>query len=308
MPDRKVVLVTRRSRLDELIARFQTIEQAKFYIEHLGADFTDYERERTTYLAARASVEQSVLRHCRVQVLDRSFLPNYLFAPDDIVIALGQDGLVANTMKYLQGQPLIGVNPDLKRYDGILLPFSPADISKLIGEVLAGARRRQGVTMAKAALSDGQSLYAVNDFFIGPKSHTSAHYEIAADGRKEIQSSSGIIVSTGLGSTAWMKSVLTGARAIAHSLGVEIPPASQDRVPWDAPYLNFAVREPFPSVATQATLVCGRLSAESPLKLLSLMAEKGVIFSDGMEADFLEFNSGMTATVGVADKQGYLVI
>ena len=35
---------------------------------------------------------------------------------EDIVVVVGQDGLVANTLKYLQGQPVIAVNPD--RSDG----------------------------------------------------------------------------------------------------------------------------------------------------------------------------------------------
>jgi len=38
------------------------------------------------------------------------------------------------------------------------------------------------------------------------------------------------------------------------------------------------------------------------------MPENGVIFSDGMESDFLNFNSGMDATVTLADKKGRLVV
>lgn len=37
------------------------------------------------------------------------------------------------------------------------------------------------------------------------------------------------------------------------------------------------------------------------------MPDYGVIFSDGFEQDFLEFNSGMGAEVGVADRKGQLV-
>ncbi len=306
--DRKVVLVTRHTRLEDLIARFQTSDQAKFYVEHLGADFSDYEREHATYLAARTAVEQALLRRCRVHSLDRAYLPSYLFAADDIVVALGQDGLVANTMKYLSGQPLLGVNPDAKRFDGILLPFQPRDLDKLLTDVLLDRRPRKSVTMAKASLSDGQVLYAVNDLFIGPKSHTSARYEIEINGATEVQSSSGLIVSTGLGSTAWMKSVVTGSIAIAQSLGVDVSTAKYSRMPWDAPYLSFAVREPFPSIATQVALTCGRADRAKPLTVRSLMPENGVIFSDGIESDFLAFNSGIAATIAVADRQGQLIV
>lgn len=311
MLDRKVIVVTRKTRLEELILRFNSLAQARFYIEHLGADFADYQREFDAYAAARAAVLQAVAAFPRRQVMDRQFLPNYLFGSDDIVVALGQDGLVANTMKYLDGQPLVGVNPERSRYDGLLLPFAPADLGKVLADIVADRRPARSVTMAKATLSDGQALYAVNDFFIGPRSHTSARYEIAMGERREKQSSSGLIVSTGLGSTAWMKSVVTGASAIAAGLGGQAgqPEAAADYrpLPWDAEQLIFAVREPFPSIASQAGLVFGTIEAGRELRLRSLMPEEGVIFSDGIEADYLRFTSGIEASVGLAEKRGALI-
>jgi NAD kinase len=305
--DRKVILVTRKTRLEELVNRHLTVAQAKFYVEHLGADFGDYETEQNTYLAARRTVLAALERQCLVQAIDRSFLPSFLFGPDDIVLALGQDGLVANTMKYLTGQALIGVNPDPRRFDGVLLPFGPNDVTSILPDVLARRRAVKPVTMAMASLSDGQQLYAVNDLFVGPKTHTSARYEIALGQLKETQSSSGIIISTGLGSTAWMRSVLTGAAMIVQAQSEDSKPEAFKALPWDAPFLRFAVREPFPSVATQAHLVFGQADKRSPLIVRSLMAENGVIFSDGVESDFLEFTSGVTASISVADRVGQLV-
>lgn len=305
--ERKVVLVTRATRLQELVAKFNTVSQAKFYLEHLGADFSDYEREHMSYIATKQQVETTLKRFCRVHVMDRSFLPSYLFAADDIVVALGQDGVVANTLKYLSGQPLLGVNPDPHRFDGVLLPFELRDLAKVFDDVLAERRPCKEVTMAKATLSDGQVLYAVNDLFIGPKSHTSARYEIGLLGSKEVQSSSGIIVSTGLGSTAWFKSIVAGSCAVARAMGAECSLEDYRPIPWDAAYLQFAVREPFPSVCTQANLVCGRIDDHAPLEVRSLMPEHGIIFSDGIEADFLTFNSGVLATIGRAERRGRLI-
>jgi hypothetical protein len=68
------------------------------------------------------------------------------------------------------------------------------------------------------------------------------------------------------------------------------------------------VREPFPSKASQASLVYGRLARSDQLKIRSLMPENGVIFSDGIEADRLEFNSGTEASIGVADRVGRLIV
>lgn len=306
--DRKIVLVTRKTRLEDMLIRFHTLAQAKFYIEHMGADFADYLSEHESYQAAVRVTLESLEEWGRYQRIDRSFLPNFLFAPDDIVVALGQDGLVANTIKYLDGQPLIGVNPDTYRYDGVLLPFEPRDLKLVIAETASKQRGHEAVTMAKATLSDRQVLYAVNDLFIGPKSHTSARYEIQSGKHKEIQSSSGVIVSTGLGSTGWMKSIVTGSVGIAagmlHKKSDFVYPAAN----WASDTLQFAVREPFPSRASEATLVFGEINARKPLVLSSRMPENGVIFSDGIESDFLDFNSGAQAVITVAEKQGRLVV
>jgi NAD kinase len=300
--DRKVVLVTRRTRLEELVARHHTVAQARFYVEHLGADFGDYQREHERYAAAKAAALEALEHHGRYQVIDRGFLPNFLFAPADVVLALGQDGLVANTMKYLDGQPLVGLNPDPARYDGVLLPFEARELRALLPDVLGDHRPFRKVTMAQAVLTDRQVLYAVNDLFIGPKSHTSARYEIRQGKRAEVQSSSGIIVSTGLGSTAWMRSIVTGSAAIAGKK-LDYRP-----LPWDTDRLQFAVREPFPSKTSRAELVFGQVPRGQVLSLRSLMPENGVIFSDGIESDFLEFNSGTEASIAVAERYGRLII
>ena len=291
------------------MARFNTVEQAKFYVEHSGQDFSDYLAEHNQYQdSVREAI--SVLEQAgRLQVLDRGFLPNFLFGPQDTVVAIGQDGLVANTMKYLRGQSLLGVNPDPKRWDGVLLPFSVADLRKVAPETLNGRRHAKLVTMAEARLNNGQRMRAANDLFIGPKSHTSARYTIRSAGREECQSSSGLIVSTGLGSTGWLRSLITGATAIAEgSFKGGHSPNRKSSFAWDADHLAFTVREPFPSRTSDATLVFGRVSASEPLVITSLMPERGVIFSDGIEADFLEFNSGAEAAITLAEEKGQLII
>src|SRR5438477_462099 len=138
--DKKIVLITRPTRLAELVSRFNTVSQARFYIEHQGADFGDYLKEDETYHHALVEVQQILVKVGRVQTLDRAFLPNFVFAPDDTIVTLGQDGLVANTLKYLNSQPVVGVNPDPARWDGRLLPFKPGDLAKAMPEIIA--RRR----------------------------------------------------------------------------------------------------------------------------------------------------------------------
>jgi NAD kinase len=321
--DKKIVIITRRTRLAELVSRYNTVSQAKFYIEHLGADFSDYLHEDEQYHHSVTKAGELLARFGRIQVVDRGFLPNFLFGQDDLIVVIGQDGLVANTVKYLSGQLLVGVNPDPHRWEGKLLPFQVSDLKQIIPEVIKGGRPTQSVTMAKASLNNGQVLYAVNDIFLGPKSHTSARYTISLGSSSEQQSSSGIIISTGLGSTGWFKSLVTGAIGIVKTVnqqGIRTPRKSnrssqklnsQDtptEFPWDADYLYFTVREPFPSKTSSSTIVFGQLTDKQPLTVISQMAEHGIIFSDGIEKDFLEFNSGTRALISLADKKGNLVI
>jgi NAD kinase len=308
LTENKIILIVRTTRLEELIARFNTLEQAKFYIEHLGADFSDYEAEHRQYKEALRDTEMQLRELGRVQTLDRTFLTNFVFGPEDTVVVLGQDGLVANSLKYVDERPVVAVNPDPRRWDGALLPFRVNDVRKIVSEVFAGQRRVREITMARVRLNNGQTLYGVNDLFIGHRSHISARYELALGTKHERQSSSGIIVSTGLGSTGWFTSVLAGARGIGMAFGRPFETDILKNFPWESDYLYFTVREPFPSRTSAATLVFGRVTRRKPLMLLSQMPENGVIFSDGIEADRLEFNSGSQAVVDVADKKGHLVI
>ncbi len=302
--EQRFVLITRKTRLQELIERFNTWAQAKFYLEHNHVDVLDYLEEHDIY-ARRITTAEIMLRSRGVlQLLDRNFLPHYQFGKQDIVVVVGQDGLVANTLKYLSGQPVIGINPDPHRWDGKLLPFEIDDLEHAIKLSLNSDANRKRVTFAEAATNLGQSMLAVNDLFIGPKSHTSARYLLEWKGQIESQSSSGIIVSTGFGSTGWLQSVLAGALGVLGQ--INHPLASG--FAWDDKKLQFAVREPFPSHTTGARLVFGEVTTQDTLKLESHMPEQGVIFSDGIEADAIPFNSGCIAEIRVSEKEGMLVI
>src|SRR5580700_8163375 len=134
----KIILVTRKTRLDELIERFNTQAQAKFYIERAGGDFSAYVLEHDAYQRSLETVRRAIEAGLKVQVMDRALVPTYLFSKTDVIVTLGQDGLVANTAKYVAGQPILAVNPDAERFDGILLPFQPSGLRPHLERTLAG--------------------------------------------------------------------------------------------------------------------------------------------------------------------------
>ncbi len=297
----KIILIVKQTPLEEMVAKHNTKAQTAFYIKSRGDDFSYYEAQDIQYQTALKTVEAELRQMGRVQILERDFLAHFIFAQDDIVVVLGQDGLVANVIKYLDKQPVIAINPDPQRYDGILLPFKIHDL-KIVADVIRGHYQRKTITMAMAKLNDGQELLAVNDFYIGPRYPISARYQLNINGYSENQSSSGLIVSTGLGSTGWLKSIVIGAAGI---LGQDEQPPQFD---WDSRYLYYVVREPFPSQTTGTSLVYGKIDETMDFNLTSQMANDGVIFSDGMIEDSINFNTGVSVEISLATQQGYLVI
>ncbi len=300
------IIVKNKTRLESLIERFNTRAQARFYIERLGGDFSDYEQEHEQFHSSLDQVQRHLSAVLRHKILERSFVPSFIFNDRQVVIVIGQDGLVANTAKYATNIPIVAINPDAERYDGVLLPFTPGDVVPVAEAVIKGNYNSRIASFAEARLNDGQRLLAFNDLFIGAASHISARYKISYGKAAENQSSSGIIVSTQAGSTGWLSSVFNMSYGMYRF--VEKADAKGKRVRLKDDQLMFAVREPFASKTSKTEIQAGILAGDMTLRIESLMPASGVIFSDGIESDYLKFNSGMVATIGIAPEKARLVL
>lgn len=298
------IIVKNKTRLEMLVEHFNTKSQAQFYIERQGGNFEDYLEEDTVFHDSLQSLQTQLSRIIKHKIVERSFLPSYIFDEKNVIIVIGQDGLVANTAKYSRGIPIVAVNPDPRRYDGVLLPFRISNFIEGVEGVMEQSHQMRTVNFAEARLNDGQRILAFNDLFIGAASHISARYKISFGSRQEEHSSSGIIVSTPTGSTGWLSSVFNMAYGVAglfeKDLNLKYPQLNSNQ-------LLFAVREPFRSVRTQTEVSVGIIDSRHTLRIESLMPSGGVIFSDGIEKDFLCFNSGSIATIGVAKEVANLV-
>ena len=301
----KIVVVKKKTPLEELVCRHATTSQVKFFLESRGESYGYYKEAHDAYQEGLALTKAAIPSMMRSQVVDKEHLATFKFSEKDLIVVVGDPGLFVNVAKYSNEQPILVVNPDPRRYDDTFTSCLAGEVSALLTKTLKDKVGYEKMTLAEARLEDGLTLYALNDFFIGRKTHISARYEISYDGRKERQSSSGIIVSTGTGSTGWLTSVRVGAAAIAN--GKTINP-KEVAFPRNANYLNFAVREPFPSKTTGTTIVYGQIDAADPLNISSNMPEEGVIFSDGIEADYLEFNAGKSVTIKPAERKVYRIV
>lgn len=328
-----IVIVTRPTRLEGLRRRWGTLGQAKFSLNAaraidseaaittslskgrrqantemsstVQADFEEYSSEDLVYQTAIHQLEASLQFGVPVKTIDRAYVPNYDFGLASVVIVVGQDGLVANVAKYVGNVPIVAVNPDPERIDGVLLPFRTQQAVNAVRAIMSGTARIKKVTLAEAQLNDGQRLLAFNDFYIGAATHISARYVLIVDRQSEPQSSSGVLVCTGAGSTGWISSVYNMAAGVARFLGTSVSTPSP--IAWDDRQLLWAVREPFQSRTSKIGMIAGRLDEPNELVIESLMPEHGVIFSDGIEADFLPFRSGAIVRIGISQQQAHLV-
>jgi len=300
------IIIKNKTRLEALIERFNTKAQAKFYIERSGGDFSDYEKEHEVFHNSLSNVQRSLSSILKNKIVERSFLPSFIFNDTQVVVTVGQDGLVANTAKYVKQIPIVAVNPDQDRFDGVLLPFNADNFLAAIARVIANNYNSKLTSFAEARLNDGQRLLAFNDLFIGATSHVSARYQITYNNKTEEQSSSGIIVSTQAGSTGWLSSIFNMSFGIREFL--EKSTAKKKYANLKNNQLMFAVREPFSSKKTQVETTAGIITEQSKLVIHSLMPNNGLIFSDGIETDFLKFNSGSIAAIGIANEKANLVL
>jgi NAD kinase len=291
----RVVVITRETEYQLLLARHGTRAQAAFFLETRGQSIEDAITRHERMEQALHQVSGTIPLDWRRHRILRGDLDRFLFEPDDTVVIVGQDGLVANVAKYLDGQPVIGINPDPVQYDGVLVRHEPAALGDLLGPAIKRSSPMESRTMVTARLGDGQSLLALNEVFVGACTHQSARYRLSFKGHQERHSSSGIIVATGTGSTGWAKSISRERRT-----KMKLPQ------PCD-PRLAFFVREAFPSIATGTEVTQGALGQADRLIVISEMNEGGVIFGDGIEADHLSFDWGVTAEVNIADKHLHLV-
>jgi len=288
------VFVTRETDYELLLARRATREQARFFLQSRGQQLSGVEECHNRFQAALQAARAKVPSEWRQAHVRRADLDRFLFSPEDIIIIVGQDGLVPNVAKYLSGQPVVGVNPLPDVYDGVLVRTSVDELALILEAAVNGDARVEQRTMAEALLDSGERLIALNELYIGHRSHQSARYEIRLDQAAENQSSSGIICATGTGATGW-------ARSIMEAIHSEVTIGPEDRA------LAFFVREPFPSISTGTSIRFGKLGSDA-LVITSRMNEGGVIFADGIEKDFVAFDWGRRLTIKIAPQALRLVV
>lgn len=297
----RVVVVHRRTEREQIVREQGTWEQAKFQAKRhkssialsaVAARFDASER-------ALQTVSNAIPSAWRRGAVEREDLDRFLFEPEDLVVVVGQDGLVANVAKYLTTQPVIGIDPTPGNGLGVLTRHQATACAHLLQTVADHRANEERRTMAEAVVDDrstGLTLTALNEIYLGSPTHQSARYELTLpDGRSEAQSSSGLLAGTGTGATGWLRSVAKERRT---DLNLPTP---------EARGLGWFVREAWPSPTTGADLTEGVIEGDQALTVL-VRSDSLVIFGDGMEADRIQLAWGQTVTITPASRTLRLVV
>ncbi|MFB7916789.1 hypothetical protein [Streptomyces sp. NPDC056061] len=287
----RAVLVHRTTEYEELLARHGTHGQAAFFLSSRGRSIEQVVERHRHARQALADVAAAVPLQWRQSRVERADLDRFLFGPEDVVVVVGQDGLVANAAKYLSGQPVVGIDTDPGRNPGVLVRHRPSAAAALLRSAAGPGGTTDELTMVEAVADDTQRLLALNEIYLGPPGHQTARYRLgldAPDTPTEAQASSGVLVGTGTGATGWLRSLWQERRS-----DLRLPGPTDARLLW-------FVREAWPSPATGTSLVSGELGHGQGLRLTA-ESDRVVAFGDGMEADALELTWGQSVRLGIAD-------
>ncbi len=305
----RAVLVHRHTELEELVARHGTRGQAAFYLRTRGRRIEDLEARHAGQAAAMVAVSSAIPADWRRGMVERADLPRFLFGPDDIVVAVGQDGLVANLAKYLDGQLIVGIDPEPGRNPAVLVRHPSGacagGCSALRRSPRAAGAEAEAMARPKAAAAPSSAW---------PLDHRrnrrwAAAHRAERDLRRPAHAPDRPLHAPTAGRPGGGAGIFGAHRVHWHRrdglvpLGLgwsaascplaHLPGPEEDRLVW-------FVREAWPSPATGTDCTEGTLSAGQEIEVTA-ESDRLVLFGDGIEADTVPLTWGQSARLRLAD-------
>ena len=292
----RIIIVTRKTSYEKIIEELHTDTAARFDLKMKGSSIDVYIAEHDVYKNSVELIRRSIPSSISVAQVERDELFRFTFFDTDLIIACGPDGLLINLAQYITVQKVITVNPDPTRVSGVLMLFKPEEISKLVTKEEYVCHE---LTLAKAVVNDDSKkvVYALGDIFFGRVDQSSAFYNIKFGGDGVDHISSGVIITTGAGSTGWFSSIKGMIGRLSSGVQRQAPSL-------ESKSLHFITRELF---APQNGKFEYGVINQLPLVIRSSMPTGGIVFSDGMTDKGLPLLAGDVVVVSQAERTLSLV-
>ncbi|MBU3941485.1 MAG: NAD(+)/NADH kinase [Nanoarchaeota archaeon] len=200
-------------------------------------------------------------KNIKFKCIERSGLKKTIFRNKNLIIAVGGDGTFLRASHFIKDELLLGVNSNPDRKEGFFMSSCKNDFDKKFEIFLKNKFYIEKLTRIKSKINKKEVCIALNEVFIGNKvPYKTSHYKLFFNHKTEEQKSSGVLVGTGSGSNAWLKSA-----------GVK--PFSSSKK------FYFIVREPYTGKLTKPLLTQGFIGNNKFLKIKSEM-DNGIVAVD----------------------------
>jgi len=285
MKIQKVLLSTKKTALEHFK------EKSDFLEELLSPEDLKDVREAHNEHYRTLNKIKSVLTEKGIE-FERSYMPysEYEdFKGKDLVICIGGDGTILNSAHYVNDKtPVLTVRSD-KRSVGALCEIDAEEFEAALEKILNDDFSLEEWTRIEGTLGD-KKLTALNEIYVGVgHSVGMARYELTHNGKTEFQKSSGVVISTGTGSTGWYVHV----------------PGADEKFPKDSKELKYIVRD---AEGNGYELMKGTIRPGDSFYIKSKMNVDGCVSIDGdFEKRMFEFDKGDVIELHVAETPIYVV-
>lgn len=206
---------------------------------------------------------RKILQNVETHVIRANELTERCFQDVDLAINVGGDGTFIRTASFMKDQLILGINSEPENSEGALTSINEDEIT-FLEEILAGKFKTIERDRIALIVDDKNIPESVlNEVYVGAEHqfHTS-RYKIKMNSHEEEQRSSGILITTGSGSSAWYKS------------------AGGKPFEYNSKKLKYKVREPFISRIFRPKLIEGEIDLHDEILIVSKRHAEQIIALD----------------------------
>lgn len=223
----------------------------------------------------------------KISIALRDSLKKEYFDDKEVIVSVGGDGTFLSCAHNIDEQLLLlGVNSNPKKSEGALTSIMIWDLQEKLNEIVNDfdfltikeyTRERVRVCKKdKCVITE----HALNETYMGNiNPHHPSNYEIVYNDVTEKQRSSGVLVTTGTGSSAWYYAM--GGRKFSR----------------EKQQLRFRIRELFKSRLYKPTLEKGKIHQEEVLEIVN-KTHHSILAIDSIISYNLDYNDRVLIEIG----------